>query len=327
MVKHGLIQMGDSLNEKVIYLLDNLGVDVNNIRFTNDNIMIGCPFAAIGGHTNSIDRKPSFGLKVTDSGFYYNCFTCGVRGRGLVHLVEELNSYGLINGGIDEAYKLQSSLRLNFPEYEFDFNNSDDSGYDLYEGDDGFSDYFWEYNKKRGLNTTSISQLELKWDSKKESIIFPVFNFAKEEVGYVQHIPGKGYYNSKFDRDRTVYLEWLIKGKTGILVEGMYDAAITYQHLRLNNLLDKYSVVAMFGSKVTLKQCALVEKHFDRVIIYSDNDLAGIKMDNDVYRILSKRMPLIFKLHYEGSDPGIIKNSKMFKKLLSNNLSLFKQKN
>lgn len=327
MVKHGIIQMADTLNEKIIFFLSSLGIDTNNSRITNDNVMISCPFAPIGGHSRGIDRKPSFGLRIIDNNFYYNCFTCGIRGRGLVNLVEELNKYGLINRGIEEAYKLQNSLLLSFPEYDSDFDSNSDNSYDLYEGNDEFSDYFWEYNKKRGLNEISIAELKLKWNSEKESIIFPVFNYAKEEVGYVQHIPGKGYFNSKFDRDRTVYLEWLIKGKAGILVEGMYDAAITYQHLRLCNLLDKYSVVGMFGSTVTLKQCNLLEKHFDKIIIYSDNDLAGIKMDNDVYRILSKRMPLIFKLRYEGGDPGDVKNSKMFKKFLTNNVSLFKQKN
>ncbi len=305
----------DQIRDATINYLGSIGIDVAYQRFTNDNIMLRCPFAKVGGHTHTIDSNPSFGIKVTRNGFTFNCFTCGRKGRSLIALVNMMNAEGVSDVNVQSVYDLQNSLQVQFPKWDetFILNPREEVKHDALKNFKKKSLPMFKYNLKRGIRRSIGETFELHYDFENSKIIFPVFNYDNKLVGTVEHsIIGElpKYKNSDFDSGSYLYPEWLIKGGIGIVVEGMYDTIKVYQHLKDWDMLRDYSVVNTFGSKVSAKQKRKLVKYFDRLILMGDNDMAGIKMERDIYDSIRKKLPLIFKANYRGSDPAEIGKQK-----------------
>src|SRR5690606_16370679 len=93
----------------------------------------------------------------------------------------------------------------------------------------------------------------------------------------------------------------------GIITEGMYDVLRTYYYLKELNLLDKYSVVGTFGAEVSVPQFRKIKEYFDRIILYGDNDSAGVGMERDIYKAVRRSIPIILKFNYKGHDAGKVK--------------------
>lgn len=317
------MEINRQLKTAIILMLEQLGLDTSDCRETNSNLMFKCFFAGVKDsvHSDGIDTNPSFGIKVTNTGFYYNCFTCNLRGRSLIEFIQMLIEHGVIKDK-GNAFSLQNAIKIKFPKYyekivpeekekEFDL--------DIYEELD--SD-FYAYNFGRGLDKETIEECGLMYDLPMKRVVFPVKNRQKENVGFVSHsIEGrKPKYSNECDTGKYLYLEWMIKRTTGIITEGMYDTLLTYQYIRNLGLLSEYSVVGMFGAEITSMQLKKLANYFDRLILMGDNDEAGIKMEQTIWKRLHKKIPLIRKVRYNGKDPGEIKSQEKFKKYFLNNM-------
>ncbi len=301
----------EGLIDSIVELLKALNIDIDRSRFVNDNVMIQCPFAHISGHRNGIDKKPSFGLKIVKNGLVFNCFTCYRKGRSFLQLVDLLIKEGIVSNKVD-AYKLQNSIKVKFQ----DFYENKQSVENVVESNINLSVYnkltkeFFDYNKSRGIDRVVVSILRLKYDAINKEIIFPCYNYSDKLLGFVKRGINGGYRNN-IDTGQSLYLEWLIEKNTiGIVVEGMYDAARVYQLLYQLDLLDKYSVVGLYGAKVSKGQISLLGEYFDRLILMGDNDIAGIRMEKTIYYGIRKKVPLIKKAVYECKDPAGIKTAK-----------------
>ena len=303
----------DILRDRVIDFLEKIGIDVKLRRFTTDNVQIQCPFAIIpnSGHEHAIDRKPSFGLQITATGFRYNCFTCHRKGRSLVQFVDALVKEGVIESNIS-AYELQNSVKIEFPDYyeqHYDNVKDDTDKFKIIPGEQHFSNVAVnELFCKRKLERKTISEMGLLYDGKLWRIIFPCYNKKKIIIGYVaQFINGRlPKYKNFIDSGELLYLEWLIKGKIGIIVEGMYDAIKVYQHLRNLDMLKKYSVVGTFGSEISSTQIDLFVRYFKVLILMGDNDYGGKRMEKSIYYMCRKKLPLIYKAEYPHKDPDLL---------------------
>lgn len=299
----------EALTKKVIEFLEGYGIDVTYQRFTNYNVQLRCPFASVGeGHSDSVDRNPSFGLKVTNQGFLYNCFTCGERGRSLIEFIEALQSYGLVSESMD-AYKLQNSIHPAFREFgaEVERDNPEIVVNKL-PGDGASRDVdFIRYNLHRGVKMEIVRLLKIRYVKNKKKIIFPVLGKGSILKGYVEHKIDNAFpkYSNEVNKSENVYLEWLIKDHTaGIIVEGIYDAIITYQHLAELGWLTKYSVVSMMGSKIARRQVEMATTYFSTIILYGDNDYAGIQMEESFHKMAKGKVPNIYRVKYLGNDPA-----------------------
>ena len=319
------MEINRQLKTAIILMLEQLGVDTDGYRETNGNLQIRCPFAGCedSSHADGIDSNPSFGIKLNGNKFQFNCFTCSdKKGNSLIELIQMLIEHKVIKDS-GNAYALQNAIKIKFPKYYEKIvpeeKRKDEMDLSVYEELD--SD-FYDYNFNRGLDRRTIVECDLGYDLVNKRVIFPVKNRREENVGYVSHsIEGrKPKYSNECDTGKYLYLEWLIKGKIGIITEGIYDALLTYQHVRNLHLLDKYSVVGMFGAEITTMQIKRLAMHFDRLVLMGDNDEAGIKMEKTIWKRAHKKIPLIMKVIYKGKDPGEIKDFAKFEKYFNGKL-------
>jgi hypothetical protein len=312
------MELNSQLKNAILLMLEQLGVSTEGYRETNGNIQIRCPFAACEGssHADGTDSNPSFGIKLNGNKFRFNCFTCSdKKGNSLIELIQMLLDHKVIKSK-GNAFSLQNAIKIRFPKYYEHFVKEErevDLDLSVYEELDS---EFYEYNKKRGLEKSTIKECGLKYDSINKRVVFSCKDINSKLVGYATHsIEGKKpKYSNECDTGSYLYLEWLIKGKIAVITEGFYDALLAYQHLRNLNLLDKYSAVGMFGAEITMTQIKKLTKYFDRLVLMGDNDEAGIKMEQTIWKKAHKKIPLIMKVRYSGKDVGTIKDTNTFKK-------------
>ena len=166
----------------------------------------------------------------------------------------------------------------------------------------------------------------LRYDKAVQQVIFPAFNYEDSLVGTVRKsiVGAWPKFSNDFDTGSYLYLEWLIgEAKTGIIVEGMYDALLVYHHLRKLDKLNEYAVVGTFGAKITNIQIKKMLTFFDRIVLMGDHDDAGIAMERNVYQRIRKRLPHVYRLRYLGKDPGMILSTGKFLWYMDNWLSPF----
>lgn len=302
------------LTQKVLFELSKYGIDIENYKISNNNIQIHCPFASVSGHSDYYDRKPSFGFKVTKGGFKYNCFTCNRKGNSFIQLVDELKKYNLIKSDINPYNTQNEILSYLFKKYKSDSKIKDNKNDEKIEPLIGVPDYsdidFIEYNLKRGVDIKILKLLNVRYNKKDKSIIFPVYNFNGKYLGYIKHNRfSEPKYKNYINHKNFLYLEnKIIKIPTkGIIVEGVYDAIVTYSHLLKLNLTYDYSVVAILGSSINDYQYNLFIEYFSSLILYGDNDEAGIKMEKLLYNKFKYKIPNIWRMRYNGNDPADVK--------------------
>jgi len=309
-----MAQYTEEVRDAVVRMLTKMGVDVTYKRFTNNNIMVRCPFAGVSGHSRGYDSNPSFGIKITDKGFLYNCLTCDRKGRSLIQFGNQLVDENVVKSALD-TYTIQNSVALAFPEfYVKDVDNPRKVALTRLKSFDNKSLEFINYNLSRGLDRTDIHTARLRYDKEVQQIIFPAFDADNHLVGTVRKsvVGAWPKFTNDFDTGGHLYLEWLIKGKIGIVVEGMYDALLVYHHLRKLGKLNTYSVVAVYGAKITKVQVKLMVKYFDSIAIMGDHDEAGIMMEQRIYNMIRWKLPHVYRLRYLGKDPGEILDTGKF---------------
>ncbi len=322
----------DILTTRVVEFLESIGIDVSFKRFTNDNVQIRCPFATLGteisGHQHLVDSNPSLGIKITTDGFMWNCFTCHRKGRSFISFVNALQKYNLVKDSVD-AYAIQNSVKVSFPDYyeQWIDNPSDEKIIDLSKFVSAYQskavrEYHDKIRKAKGssnYNHEVFQDCDVLYSREMHQIIFPQYDCDIKDipVGYVEHyINGrKPKYNNNFDTGSYLFLEWMAKGKIGIIIEGMYDTIKVYQHLKSLDMLKTHSAVGMFGSEVSSIQINKIVRLFHTIIIMGDNDDAGIGMEKRIYFGVRRKMPLIFRLRYNGKDPDQV-TLKQFERII-----------
>lgn len=297
------------LTNKIMQKLGEIGVDISYHKVSNNNIIIRCPFAHISGHSKGYDSNPSFGFKVVErKGFVYNCFTCKRHGNSFIKLYEELKKYGIVNVKLN-PYDIQNEIIIStLSKKRREEKEPTKEVYSLIGTPDYSNIKFIEYNLKRGINVNTLKDLRLRYVEQTNDIIIPAYDFYGHYKGYIKHNPSnlkKKYINKFYDKD-FLFMEnkILLKGKKGIVVEGVYDAIKIYQFLSELNLRYEYSVVSLLGSSPTKMQLDLLIDYFSSLLLMGDNDEAGIKMEKTVYNILKYKIPNIWRIKYEKSDPA-----------------------
>lgn len=315
------MEQDNILRDRVIDFLTQIGIDVTYKRFSTSNIMIRCPFAKVsdGRHSDGVDKNPSLGLKIHANGMLWNCFTCMRKGRSFISFIRELQRYSLIKGGIS-AYEIQNSIKVNFPSFYEEYSDNERSKEfslnvaDFVPASD--SKESMHYHLARGIRAETLDDAGVLFNRNTKQVVFPQRDRNGIVVGWVQHyINGRRpkYYNNLYT-DQCLYLSWLVKGTTGIVVEGMYDALKVYQHLRDTDS-QEYSVVGTFGAEVKSSQIAMLLDMFDRLILMGDNDDAGIRMEKTIYKSVKSKFPAVWRFEYTGKDPQKI-SLKQFSRII-----------
>lgn len=254
-------------------------------------------------HANG-DQHPSAWANV-EKGLY----CCSVYWSGDVfHLIQKMEGTDTFNevapmlsdffiGGTRSAVNFRKDLDKIFTEsssYSVSIPRYSERVLDAWRGDVQHPYLF----AQRGISHEAIGLLKLGWDRRENRIVFPHF-WDGNLVGWQKRsIPRVAsgldwqwkctlnqwpkYKNSTgFPKSETLYAHDLARGcypDEVVVVESPMSVAKAYS---LGTL--KPSPVATFGAKVSKRQIELL-REFDRVIVWFDDDTAGI---NGCYKIVS----------------------------------------
>ena len=129
-----------------------------------------------------------------------------------------------------------------------------------------------EYFKSRGINQQSIKDFELGYSKNMGMVTVPVHSPDGMPIGIVgRSIEGKSFKNStNLPKSKTLFNIHRAKkiGDHVIVVESSFDAIRVHQAGFPN-------VVATLGGFLSKEQQSLLNRHFNRITIMTDADLAG----------------------------------------------------
>lgn len=158
-----------------------------------------------------------------------------------------------------------------------------------------------DYVKARGINEDTIKAFNL--GTYKGQIAFPYYKYDTI-VGYKLRQPKKDFTGPKMTniKGSKPYLfgsQLVVPGEELIVCEGEFDAMVIYQ-CGYRNVV---SIGAGANSiKTIFEQAKEFLSKFKNIIIVSDNDEAGTKMDKDATKILGRKAKLIDKKIYQLND-------------------------
>ena len=129
-----------------------------------------------------------------------------------------------------------------------------------------------EYFKSRGINQQSIKDFDLGYSKNMGMVTVPVHSPDGMPIGIVgRSIEGKSFKNStNLPKSKTLFNIHRAKkiGDHVIVVESSFDAIRVHQSGFPN-------VVATLGGFLSKEQQSLLNRHFNRITIMTDADLAG----------------------------------------------------
>jgi DNA primase len=266
---------------------------------TTDWMQYPCPFAK-HKHASGQDRKPSFGIRVTEHGSsHYYCFTCKKSGN-LSYLPVDLASYGSTKQREKAVETMVHIIELEtqngFPDWDAANSGEEPELEPLSEAD--YGDIFppaWEdaaareYLAKRGVSQDAAAYMGIGYDPEDARVVFPVRGAGKELYGYTgrtvlkeQDWPRTRQYAKSKDylglpKKRTLLNHHNVTEATRriVVVEGPMDTAVAQSHLLAAKAATTWAVVGVLGSTLSKYQIAALVDHGLPVYLFLDDDEAG----------------------------------------------------
>lgn len=143
----------------------------DDIKDTNNNIMVTCPF-----HKNGKERSPSFGIRKSD--LVCHCFTCGWAGSFTEFINKLYNKPSDSTFGREFTNNYYVNLSVDDGGRELSFELSRDKKDTLinYISEDELDSYRYihPYMFERGLNEELINRFDVGYDIHTDELTFPV---------------------------------------------------------------------------------------------------------------------------------------------------------
>lgn len=261
-------------------------LDIEIISEDESEIQCRCP--DWDGHHSHGDRTGK--LYINPDKGVYNCWVAG--GGNLTQLVSNVRSINY-----DGAKRFVSNfvdLSLSREVFGYQLDRIFDSKWT----EDGKMPYFvqtvldqWSIEShpwftQRNISKDVIRRYKLGYNTKDDTIILPHF-FENRLVGfqhrYLDDRRPKYKFTLGFPKDRTLWGYDTAK-TTPIIVESVPSALMLISH--------GYDALATFGASVTAKQCRLLRKYSNGIILSRDNDEAGIRWFNKIVSELDAFLPI-----------------------------------
>lgn len=279
------------MEEEIRELFNSHGIEI--FSEAGDELNIYCPF-----HKNI--HSPAF--YVNKKTGLWQCFnpSCGEKGnfRRLYrqiagkpyHKDSKLDPVAL-------SKEIDAGFRKNEIKDELDIDSIfiDYSDHEQFEKMSTFT--------SRGLSVETMKYFELGFSKVKNRIVIPVRNHHYKVVGFIGRAitadqEPRYLYNKGFKRANVLFNIQNAKAYPScIIVEGSVDTMMVHQAGFPN-------VVATLGAQVSEYQIKLIKKYFDEVIIFSDNDEAGMAMATAIMNSCLGKKISVAKIPDGKKDPG-----------------------
>lgn len=304
----------------LLYVMGKL--KLRNLEGKKRNIQCSCPFAAFSDlHKGDEDAKPSFGILFGKGVSKAHCFTCKWNGD-VEKLVEDMRRVGKVEDSL-AIELIRVAAELDQVSVEDMVAEIGEYGQAVDEEPDVLIEEKWwaQYSGKthpyvldRGIEATTLRSWGAGWDAYRRRAMFPIRTREGQLVGAVGRTVevGDKYFNyQNFKKQRYLFGEHLIaRGvRELIVVEGVFDALMVWQHLAARLLTQEKGVVALLGTDSSFIQvCKLVEAS-ECVTTWFDNDPSGENGAKLLSLALARKQHPVFRVNYpqdvkEGADPS-----------------------
>jgi len=263
-------------------VLKEIGLDISGE--TSNDFLCYCPFHS-NRHTSSFSVSKEYGAFI--------CFNpaCGESGT-LIELIKRV-----LNKNDFQA------MRLVFSKQEEALDNFEEIMAEMFKDKPDFVEFpqskinelstsltlnkvARDYFISRGINESSMSYFELGYSENQNMVTVPVHTLDGLPIGLVgRSIEGKSFKNStNLPKSKTLFNIHRAKkiGDHVIIVESSFDAIRVHQAGFPN-------VVATLGGFLSTDQHNLLNRHFNKITIMTDNDLAGRELGSGIaYKLKNK---------------------------------------
>lgn len=254
------------MSKSVTDFINSCGLEV--ITETSTELILYCPF-----HHN-IDT-PSFSINKRNG--LWQCFnpSCGKSGR-----FSELTK--VLKG---KEYSLREDLSYSEVAsvwgVKSEDNNKSMSVRNIkIDYDDSSQVEKLRYLIDRGFSVDTLEYFRVGFSKKRNRIVIPVFDTQYVIVGFIgraiEDSPMKYLYSRGFQRRFSLFnIQNTLTYDTIIVAEGSLDAMKIHQ-------AGFHNVVATLGAKLSPEQGDMLNRYFDNIIIFADNDAAGSELKSAI---------------------------------------------
>src|ERR1035438_3946315 len=334
----------------IISMLQMMGVNRIRPNASHSHVIATCPMAP-WTHDKGTDKKPSFSVKVDNTGKSVgHCFACSASGT-LMQLAKEYASHCYGENVIDFLKKNENydddwapkngsfGRRLNWDRAKWLFGDTEKERKKtvvpaVIEFDEDkvialewkviekYMNSVPQYVLNRGITIETAKAWRLGYNKIFQRVMMPEIDRRNRLVGYAQRSIGeptgdypKYLFNTGFMKMNFLYGENLITLERGdiVLVEGQFDALKVYQA--------GCNVLAIRGSEISDVQARKTIELLPpdkRIIVMMDGDKAGRKVTDSIMDKLKDKAPLINRKLKDKEDPGDL-NTRQIKDLIMTN--------
>ena len=263
-------------------VLKEIGLEISGE--TSNDFLCYCPFHS-NRHTSSFSVSKEYGAFI--------CFNpaCGESGTLLELIKRVLNKndfqamrlvFSKQEEALDNFEEIMAEMFKDKPDFvEFPQSKIDELSTSL-----TLNKVARDYFISRGINEMSMSHFELGYSENQNMVTVPVHTLDGLPIGLVgRSIEGKSFKNStNLPKSKTLFNIHRAKkiGDHVIIVESSFDAIRVHQAGFPN-------VVATLGGFLSNDQHNLLNRHFNKITIMTDNDLAGRELGSGIaYKLKNK---------------------------------------
>jgi DNA primase len=289
--------------------LESKGVQI--IRDDGSELACYCPFH------NNLDTPAFYVNKKTGLWICFNP-SCGKTGS-----VRDLMEFFGDHGKFVRDYSIDEiDLNLSF----IDKENKEDHSWELVLEDIAVNlpeeSYKLQYLLDRSFTIETLEHFGVAFSQAKKRIVIPARDERHLVVGFIGRtvdpdVQPKYLYSKGFPRKDILFnLNNAKRYDSCIVVEGSLDAMKIHQSGFPN-------VVASLGASITKQHIEKLNKYFDKIIIFSDNDTAGFSMrDIIINGLYHKDLKIVEFEDPDIKDPGDM-NDEQIASHINNSIDFF----
>jgi len=272
------------LSTDIAYVLQTAGVEIS--RVGEKELTGKCPV-----HIRTVgreDRSPSWSINASTG--LWICFSCGARGT-LSALLRELSGDDsisaqqfLINAGMQRL----SDKEREAPDIPVLVDR--DAFF-------GFERVSRTRCSKRNLDPDTVHRFGIRWNTAHKSWAIPIISplgqlqgWQEKKTGWVRNYP------VGVKKGLTLFGIERVRSSTVVLVESPLDV------VRFAGVFDKPNAVASFGATVSYEQCRLLTHIANRIVVAMDNDEAGRRASEYLYKSLDTPRRGLRWWNYSGTE-------------------------
>ena len=260
---------------------------LKDIIIKKDELVVTCPNDE---HDLGQESNPDCHINLKDDGdvpyLCTNCFACGSSGNFIKFVAQCFSStYSYAKDWLIKNYGIMAYAKASIGE-KINLNKNKKKVYLDEKILDSFQDYC-PYLKQRKISAETCKLLNIKYDNKNKTVIFPCYDSTGKLVMLPTRSTQTKFFQLGADIEKPVYcIDQIIKNniKTAIITEGPFDAATGWEY--------GFPTIATLGALSEHQINIINNSCITSLYAMFDNDSAGRAFTIELKKKLSPRILL-----------------------------------